>query len=88
MLSGPFTMRLDDGRELEYYIDRGRRQNIYISVKERRVVLKLPQGADAARGESFLRKKGSWVLKAGALLRGRVLYSLRGKVYPLLRKCA
>ncbi len=63
MLSGPFTMRLDDGRELEYYIDRGRRQNIYISVKEGRVVLKLPQRADAARGESFLRKKGSWVLK-------------------------
>lgn len=55
---------LGDGRELEYVIDRGKRHNIYIAVKNGRIVLKLPLYADEERGVRFLREKADWVLKS------------------------
>ncbi len=61
---GQRTLTLADGRVLEYTVDRGKRKNIYITVKNGRVVLKLPLYADEATGESFLREKADWVLKS------------------------
>ncbi|MBR4554718.1 MAG: M48 family metallopeptidase [Ruminococcus sp.] len=55
---------LPDGGTLEYTVDRGRRKNIYIAVKNGRVVLKLPFGADEKRGEQFLIRKADWVMKS------------------------
>ena len=56
-------MMLPDGRSLEYTVDRGQRKNIYITIKNGRVILKLPLRADEAQGERFLREKADWVLK-------------------------
>lgn len=55
---------LQDGRELEYYIDRGKRRNIYLSVKEGKVILKLPMSGCEERGEQFLREKADWALRS------------------------
>lgn len=55
---------LDNGQLLEYTLDRGKRQNIYITVKNGRVILKLPLYADEAQGERFLREKSDWILKS------------------------
>ncbi|MBR6102364.1 MAG: M48 family metallopeptidase [Ruminococcus sp.] len=57
-------LTLSDGRTLEYVIDRGRRKNIYIAVKNGRVVLKLPQNGDEARGVAFLKEKADWILRS------------------------
>lgn len=54
---------LADGRTIEYTVDRGQRKNIYINIKNGKVVLKLPMRADEAQGERFLREKADWVLK-------------------------
>ena len=57
------TLLLPDGRRIDYTVDRGKRNNIYIHIKNGRVVLKLPLRADEAQGEHFLREKADWVLK-------------------------
>ncbi|MBR1765275.1 MAG: M48 family metallopeptidase [Ruminococcus sp.] len=58
------TMILENGRELEYILDRGKRKNIYIAVKDGEVLLRIPYYADAAAGERFLREKSGWVLQS------------------------
>ena len=63
METGIRTLVLADGRTLEYTVDRGRRKNIYITVKNGKVVLKLPMYADESHGEIFLRQKADWVLR-------------------------
>lgn len=60
----PRRLTLQDGRELEYFIDRSRRRNIYISVRDGRVVLKLPLIGGEERGEVFLREKADWIFKS------------------------
>ena len=57
------TLALPDGRSFEYTVDRGHRKNIYITIKNGRVILKLPLYADETQGEGFLREKAEWVLK-------------------------
>ena len=57
------TLQLPDGRIIEYTVDRGMRNNIYIHIKNGKVVLKLPLWAEEDQGERFLREKADWVLK-------------------------
>ena len=65
MASEVKTLLLPDGQTINYTVDRsGSRKNIYITVKNGRVILKLPARAELARGEAFLREKSGWVLKA------------------------
>jgi predicted metal-dependent hydrolase len=59
----PKKLILSDGREIEYFIDRSRRRNIYISVKDGKVVLKLPLIGGEERGEAFVRDKADWIFK-------------------------
>lgn len=55
---------MPDGSELEYFIDRSSRKNIYISVRDGRVILKLPMTGCEERGERFLREKSAWILQS------------------------
>jgi len=59
----PRKLLLSDSMELEYFIDRSRRRNIYISIKDGKVVLKLPLIGGEERGEAFLREKADWIFK-------------------------
>ena len=58
------TLILDNGERLDYILDRGKRRNIYIAVKDSEVVLRIPLYGDAAAGERFLKEKSSWVLQS------------------------
>ena len=55
-------MLLENGFVLEYILDRGRRQNIYIAVKNGEVILRMPYRVPLELGEDFIAKKLGWVL--------------------------
>lgn len=64
MLTEKRSLILDDGRTIEYFVDRGKRRNTYISVRDGRVVLKLSVYSDIAKGEQFIREKADWILQS------------------------
>lgn len=57
------TVTLENGRELSYILDCGKRRNMYICIKDGRVVVKLPAGCSTDRAEEFLRLKSGWIIK-------------------------
>ncbi|WP_164489196.1 SprT family zinc-dependent metalloprotease [Ruminococcus sp. Marseille-P6503] len=57
------TVTLENGQRLSYTLDRGKRKNLYICIKEGRVLVKLPEHCEAARAEEFLRLKSGWIIK-------------------------
>lgn len=48
--------------ELSYILDRGRRRNLYLCVKEGRLIVRAPQKQSIAFCEKFIRQKQDWIL--------------------------
>ncbi len=56
-------LTLSDGRVIKYILDCKPRKNMYISIREGKVVLKISPKTPISTAESFLREKSDWILK-------------------------
>ena len=54
---------LENGRQLSYLLDVGKRKNMYICIKEGRVIVKLPIGCGVKQAEELIRLKFHWIAK-------------------------
>lgn len=57
------TVILENGQVISYILDCKSRKNMYICIREGRVVLKIPPEFSVAQGEEFLRQKTDWIIK-------------------------
>ena len=55
---------LTDGSVLDFILDVGNRKNLYISIKDGQVLLKIPYGYSKEKAYDFLLSKSDWIKKA------------------------
>ena len=53
----------ESGRELEAVIDRGRRKNLYINIKEGEVIIKVPPNMSYQEMMRFVNSREEWIVK-------------------------
>ena len=54
--------------EIKYKIDRAKRKNIYICIKDGEVIVKGPKLMSDARAEKVVKEKEKWILKKSIIL--------------------
>ncbi len=51
------------GKEIKYYVDRGKRKNYYITIKAGEVVFKVPRGTPDFKVKQLIETKKDWIYK-------------------------
>lgn len=54
---------LENGRQLDYILDCKQRKNMYISIRDGKVTLKIPPSVSLSQAERFLLDKSDWIEK-------------------------
>ena len=57
-------IRFEDGKECEAVIDRGKRKNLYIQIREGEVIIKTPPGLSDEEMMKFVQSREEWIFKS------------------------
>lgn len=57
------TSKIQDNQNINYVIDRAKRKNVYICIKDGKVILKVPQKFKDEDANKIISQKEKWILK-------------------------